>query len=65
MLDQRSLSPRQRAVLRALHELVGDKTLDNIARYSGTTNAGAARTLRSLEDRHVAREQFNGTWSHT
>lgn len=42
--------------------MVGDKTLSAIASRVGTTNAGAAKTLRALEDRGLVRETGYGTY---
>jgi DNA-binding MarR family transcriptional regulator len=63
--ERTALSPSQRAVVEALRDMTGDKTLRAIADRCGTTPAGAKRTLRSLEDRRprLARELFDGRWS--
>jgi len=50
-------------MLRALYYASGDRTLRALARRAGTTPAGARRTLISLEDRGLVREQANGTFS--
>jgi DNA-binding MarR family transcriptional regulator len=42
--------------------MTGDKTVEAIAVRCGTTPAGVKRTLRSLEDRGIARELFDGRW---
>lgn len=62
MSDQ-DLSHTMSAMLRELDFMAGDKTLSAIASRMGTTNAGAAKTLRALEDRGLVRETINGTYA--
>jgi len=60
-----ALSLSQVGMLRALDSMSGDRTLMGLARYAGTTPAGAARSLRSLENRSLARETAYKTFSIT
>lgn len=62
-MSDKDLSHTMRATLRELDFMTGDKTLSAIANRMGTTNAGAAKTLRALEDRGFVRETLNGTYA--
>lgn len=58
------LSFPQVAMLRALEELSSaDATTRALARRAGTNPGSASRTLRSLEDRRLARELIDGSWT--